>query len=100
MWVTLVQWAHWLVWFIPLGWAAGLGIPIFFGIPAVLVALRAKLERPRLGISWFLAANTCCGLFLAIVGFLQPNPVPHLVLIGGAAIAAGWLLLVAVWPVD
>jgi hypothetical protein len=100
MGLTLVQWVGWLIWFIPLGWAAGIGIPLFFGIPAVLVALRANLVRPRLRIIWFLAANTCCGLFLAIVGFLQPNPEPHLVMTGGAAISAGLLVLVAVRAID
>jgi hypothetical protein len=98
--VTLLQWAYWLVWFIPLGWAAGIGIPAFFGIPAVLVALRANLVPPRLRIIGFLAANTSGGLLLAIVGFLQPNPEPHLVMIGGAAISAGLLVLVAVRATD
>jgi hypothetical protein len=100
MGLTLIQWAYWLVWFIPLGWAAGIGIPAFFGIPAVFVALRANLLGPRFRTIRFLAANTCCGLFLAIVGFLQPNPEPHLVLIGGAAISSGLLVLVAVRAID
>jgi hypothetical protein len=100
MGLTLVHWVGWLIWFIPLGWAAGIGIPVFFGIPAVFVALRANLVRPRLRIIWFLAANTCCGLFLAIVGFLQPNPEPHLVVTGGATISAGLLVLVAVRAID
>jgi hypothetical protein len=97
MWVTLVQWASWLLWLIPLGWV-GLGIPVFFGVPAVVVALRANLESPGLRTIQFLAANICCGAFLAFIGFRSANPEPHLVLLAAAAIAPGVLVLVAVRP--
>jgi len=100
MWVTLVQWAAGLLWLGPVGWVTGGGIAVFFGIPAVLLALRGKLSQPSQRITQFLAANICCGLFLATVGFLQPNPEPHLVMLGGAAIAAALLVFVGVRTVD
>jgi len=100
MWVTLVQWAAALLWLGPIAWIAGIGIPVFFGIPAIVLALRGKLSPPSQPITKFLAANIGCGVFLAIVGFLQPNPEPHLVMLGGAAIAAGLLVFVGVRTVD
>jgi len=100
IWVTLIQWAAALLWLGPIGWIAGIGIPVFFGIPAVVLALRGKLSPPSQLITKFLAANIGCGVFLAIVGFLQPNPEPHLVVLGGAAIAAGLLVFVGERTVD